>query len=100
MNLVITALIPLLQAFLPQLATAASPAVQKVIDLLIAWIPLIIAEYKALLPIVQNIIATLGSNANATAEQLVQIRLLSARVDAAFDASMARAEAEDAAAGN
>lgn len=92
----ITTLLAVVQLMLPKLTDSA--AVQKIIDLLVAWTPIVVQFFKDQIPVVQNILAILASDPNATAEQIAECRALSAACDAAFDTALAAARAADAAA--
>lgn len=92
----VQALVALLEALLPQLGSASSPIVKATLDALLAWFPLIVAEYQALKPVVLNAIEALKSNGNITPEQLEALKTLSAQLDDSFDKAIAAAEAEDA----
>lgn len=96
MGPLITAVLTVLQALLP--AVSSSAAVQSIINALIQLIPLVLKAYQDLLPMIKNIIAALQANDATNAEQIAQLAVLSAVVDANFDDAVARAEAEDAAA--
>lgn len=84
MNAVITVAITFIQAMLPKLL-GDSNAVQSVIEMLIKIIPVLVQEYKDILPAVQNIIAVLTADESTTAEQRKKLEELDAIVDAAFD---------------
>lgn len=69
-----------------------SQGVQAVINLLSEAIPIIVKEYKEVLPIVKNIISVLSSSDDITPEQLDELDIIEAEVDAnwneAIDAYM------------
>lgn len=92
MDIAIQALLAILQAVAPG---ATSSLISKIIAALEAWVPIIVAEYKALAPIVTNVIAALRGNGDVTPAQLDQLDAMEAQLDAAFDAAEAKAEAED-----
>lgn len=94
MEMLLTALVPLLSDVAPLLGTSS---IAKVIAALTQLIPLIVQEATDLLPEVKNIIAALSSNTATDADQLAQLAALDAQVDAAFDAAAAAAQAQDAA---
>ena len=93
-----TAIITPLLALLTQLAPGATTAIiAQVINILTALIPVLIQEYKDLLPIVQNIITVLQQSDDITDDQWDSLDAMSAQYDAEFKAALAAAEAEDAA---
>jgi len=93
-----TAIITPLLALLTQLAPGAtSTVIAQVINILVALIPVLIQEYKDLLPIVQNIITVLQQSDDITDDQWDSLDAMSAQYDAEFKAALAAAEAEDAA---
>ena len=93
-----TAIITPLLALLTQLAPGATTTViAQVINILVALIPVLIQEYKDLLPIVQNIITVLQQSDDITDDQWDSLDAMSAQYDAEFKAALAAAEAEDAA---
>lgn len=56
--------------------------IQAIINMLVEAIPLIIKEYKEVLPIVKNIISVLSSSDDITPEQLDQLDVMEAEIDA------------------
>ena len=94
MDIAIQALLAILQAVAPG---APAGLITQIIAALETWVPIIIAEYKALAPVVTNIIAALRSNGVVTPAQLDQLDTMEAALDDAFDAAEAKAEAEDVA---
>lgn len=84
MNTAITLALTFIQAMLPKLL-GDSNAIGQVINMLIQIIPILVQEYKDVLPAVQNIIAALSSDPATTAEQRKKLEELDAMVDAAFD---------------
>lgn len=95
MNTAISTLLTLLQAIIPAINNTGT--VGKIIEALIAWLPIIIKEANALLPIVKNIILTVQGNPASTADQIAALEALNKDCDEAFDAAAAAAIAEDAA---
>jgi hypothetical protein len=92
------AIIPPLLALLQQLAPGATTAtIAEIINLLTALIPVLIKEYKDLLPIVQNVITVLQQSDEITDAQWDALDAMSAQSDADFRAALAAAEAQDAA---
>lgn len=93
------AIVTLLFSLLEEVAPGASTAViEKVIQLLIVLIPVVIQEYNDLLPLVQNIITALQQSSDITQAQWDALDALSTQYDADFKAALAAAEAQDAAA--
>lgn len=92
MDIAIQALLAILQAVAPG---ASAPLISQIISALETWVPIIVSEYKALAPIVTNIITALRSNGTITTDQLDQLDVMEAAIDAAFDAAESKAEAED-----
>ena len=92
---IVTALLPLLSEVAGGAGTSLTA---KIIGALIAAMPSIIQEVKDLAPTVKNIIATLRGNPATTPEQLDQLDAIEKPIDEAFNAALAAAEAEDAAA--
>lgn len=95
MGALIPVILTLLQTIVP--ALGSSSAIAAVVNALIQIVPLLIKEYQDVLPMIKNIIAALRSNPETTAELVAQLTVLDAQVDTAFDAAVAKAEAEDAA---
>lgn len=90
------AIITPLLALLTQLAPGASTAViTQVISILAALIPILIQEYKDLLPIVQNVITVLQQSGDITDEQWDALDAMSAQYDAEFETALKAAEAQD-----
>lgn len=96
MQAILTTLLSLLQIVAPGATTAT---IAKVIELLTALIPVLVQEYKDLLPIVQNIIAVLQSSDDITDAQWDALDAMSTQYDSEFQAALAAAKAQDAAAG-
>jgi hypothetical protein len=76
-------------ALLPALSTIASPGISKVIAVLEQAIPAAVQLGEDLVTPIQNIIAALEGNGNITAEQIAQLQVQSAALDAALDAAAA-----------
>jgi hypothetical protein len=92
------AIITPLLALLTQLAPGATTQIiAQVISILTALIPVLITEYKELLPIVQNVIVVLQQSDDITDEQWDALDAMSAQYDAEFMAALSAAEAQDAA---
>lgn len=66
----------------------SNQTVQAVINLLMEAVPLIIKEYKEVLPIVKNIISVLSSSDDITTEQLDQLDVLEAEIDANWNSAV------------
>lgn len=93
------AIIPLLLSMLEAIAPGATTVViEKVINVLVLLVPIIIDEYKALVPIVQNIIAALQQSGDITPAQWDMLDAMSAQYDADFKTALDAAMAQDAAA--
>jgi len=93
MSTIVTAVIALIEAILPNITVSA--VVEKIIETLITLLPAVIHEAQDLAPAVKNIIAALSSNPAATPDQITQLQALDAQVDAAFDQAAAAAAAQD-----
>ena len=93
MSAIIPAILALLQTIIPALNSAT--AIGSVIATLIQIVPVLIKEFKDLVPMVQNIITVLKGNDNITPDQIVQLQALDAQCDTAFEAAATDAEAED-----
>lgn len=90
------AIITPLLALLTQLAPGATTQVIALaINILTALIPILIQEYKDLLPIVQNVILALQQSGDITDEQWTALDAMSAQYDSEFQTALAAAEAQD-----
>lgn len=90
------ALIPILLQALTLIAPGATTQViAQVINILTALIPVLIQEYKDLLPIVQNVITALQQSGDITDKQWAALDAMSAQYDAEFHSALAAAEAQD-----
>lgn len=96
MNAAIAAVLSVLQLVLPLITD--STKVGGIIDALTKIIPLLIKEVDDLVPMVKNIITALKGNPATTVEQIDQLKTLDQQTDDAFEAALAKAEADDAAA--
>ena len=96
----IPAVFDLIKALTPSLATASTGVIGTVISVLTEYTPLVIAEYKALKPIVVDSIEALHANPDTMPEQLTKLRALAKQYDAEFADALARARAEDKADGD
>jgi hypothetical protein len=94
MQAIITPLLALLQQLAPG---ATTQIIGQVISILTALVPVLIAEYRDLLPIVQNIISALQESDDITDSQWDALDAMSAQYDAEFTAALAAAKAQDAA---
>jgi hypothetical protein len=94
MQAIVTALLALVQIVVPG---ASAGIIANVIQVLTALVPIIINEYQALAPIVQNVIDVLRQSDDVTDDQWTALDAMSAQLDAAFQASLATAKAQDAA---
>ncbi|HEY2246702.1 MAG TPA: hypothetical protein VGH70_04600 [Bradyrhizobium sp.] len=95
MQAIITPLLSLLTLLAPG---ASTTIIAQSINLLIALVPIIVQEYQAMLPIVQNIITVLKSSDDITPDQWNVLDAMSAQYDSDFQAALAAAEAQDSAA--
>lgn len=96
MEALIPVLLGLVQHLVPAIGTATT--IGKVISTIAQVAPVAIKEVQDVTPIIKNIISALSTNPATTAEQLRQLKELSAKVDAEFEAAAEAALAEDAAA--
>ncbi len=96
MEQIITLALTLLEQIAPQLAGANAGLITKIIEGLVALIPLLIKEYQSAIPFIQNVITLLKSNNQITPEQLATLDTLEIQIDAAFEAAATNALAEDA----
>ena len=97
MTIAVQILLTLVNSLVPG---ATTTIITKIVDALVTLVPIIIKEAQDLTPIIRNIITLLRGNGEVTTEQLDQLDAMEAQLDAAFDASDAKAQAEDAAAGD
>ena len=95
MDQIVMLALTLLEQVVPQLGGANAALITKIIEGLVALIPILIKEYKAVIPFIQNVIALLRNNNQVTADQLVQLDALELQIDAAFDAAATAAQTED-----
>ena len=95
MRAILTTILALIEQLVP--ASTSAALIEKIIAVLIQLIPVIVQEYKDLLPIVQNIITALKSDPSTTAQQLATLEELEIQYDADFEAAAAAAQAEDSA---
>jgi hypothetical protein len=95
MQAVIALLLPLLTKIAPGASTAV---IEEVINILSALIPILISEYQALMPIVQNVITALQQSGDITPEQWDALDAMSAQYDADFKTALDAAMAQDSAA--
>jgi hypothetical protein len=84
---IIPVILSLLQQLLPALSN--SKTIQTIVSTLIALVPVIIQEYKDLLPIVKNIISALQGKDEITPEQMIELKALNKLVDDEFEAALA-----------
>lgn len=95
MQAIIQLALTLLEQVVPQLAGANAPLITKIIEGLAALVPLLIKEYQAAIPFIQNVIVLIKSNGAVTADQLATLDQLEIQIDAAFEAAATAALAED-----
>lgn len=93
MGPIITLVLTALQQLIPALGAASQ--LSPILDLLAKILPIVIKESMDLAPMVKNIIEALRSHDAVTPEQLDQLDVLDAQVDAAFEAAATDAEIED-----
>jgi hypothetical protein len=91
---IVTLLLTLVGQLLPAVG-ASTPAIQTIINAMVAIVPALFQEAVDLVPIVQNIIAALKNNPATTAAQLVTLNDLDAQCDAAFEDALAKSLASD-----
>lgn len=98
MGIAVTLVLPLLEQLLPLFGVggATSTTVGLVIKGLETALPLLGKLATTWVPKIKNIIAVVSADPAATAQQVAALRDLDAASDAAFDAALAAAEAEDA----
>lgn len=92
---ILTTLLSAIAKILPSLT--GSTAIQNIIDMVIAFLPLIASSYSQLLPQVQDIIAIISQKEDVTDEQIKLLQQASAVIDAHAQATAAAARAADAA---
>lgn len=95
MQAIIQLALTLLEQIVPQLAGANASLIEKIVEGLIALIPLLIKEYTDAIPFIRNVIALIKGNGNVTPEQLQTLDDLEAQIDAAFEAAATNAQTED-----
>ncbi len=91
MNTAFTAILALLQQLLPLISSgsASSGVVGTIIGVLKTWLPLITTEITALYEPLKNIITVLQGSGLVTAQQIADLRVMDAKIDADFDAASA-----------
>ncbi|MCK1536899.1 MULTISPECIES: hypothetical protein [unclassified Bradyrhizobium] len=93
MTAMLTTILGLISALVPAGTNAA--LIEKIVEALIAIVPVVVKEYQDLVPIVRNIIGALKADPSTTAAQLAQLQQLEVQWDADFEAAAAAAIAED-----
>jgi len=92
----ITTLLTVVQTVLPLVSgSTSSTIIVQVVTALEKWVPLVIALFPSattLFQSIKNIIASLSSNADTPAAQLVTLQQLDAQVDTAFEAIAAQTD--------
>lgn len=96
MNAIIQLALTLLEQIAPQIAGANASLIEKIVEGLIALIPLLVKEYQDAIPFIRNVIALIKGNGNVTAEQLQTLDDLEIQIDAAFETAATNALADDA----
>lgn len=92
---VIQLVLALLQQIVPQLASANGQLIAKIIAGLAVLIPVLIKEYKDLVPIVKNIIKVLKDSGKLTEDQWNTLIEMETKIDADFDQAASAALVED-----
>lgn len=95
----IPAVMNLVQQLLPSLPTATSGVVSAVVSVLTEYGPLIVKEYKALKPVVQDAIDVLAQSEHTTEETIATLRAMLAADKADFDDAVKQSRAGDKEAG-
>lgn len=75
----------LVQQLIPSLPTASSGVVGAVVSVLTEYGPLIVKEYQALKPVVQDAIEVLSQSEHTTEETIATLRAMLAADKAEFD---------------
>lgn len=91
MNTAFTAILALLQQLLPLISagSASSGVVATVVNVLKTWLPLITTEITALYEPVKNIVTVLQGSGLVTPEQIADLKVMDAKIDADFEAASA-----------
>lgn len=95
----VPAVVNLVQQLLPMLPTANAGVVGAVVKVLTEYGPLIISEYKALKPVVQDAIEVLSQSDHTTEETIATLRAMLAADKADFDKAVQDSRAGDKDAG-
>lgn len=95
MDAIINLSLTLLEQIVPQLSGANAALITKIIEGLVTLVPILIKEYKDVVPFIQNVIMLLKNNNAVTADQLAALDALETQIDAQFEADAARVLAED-----
>lgn len=101
MSAILTSILALISALVPAGANATIAGVNvaligKIIAAMTDIVPVVMQEYRDLVPIVRNIITALKADPATSADQLAELEAMEAQWDAEFDAAAAAALAEDA----
>lgn len=91
MNTAFTAILALLQQLLPLISagSASSGVVATIVNVLKTWLPLITTEITALYEPLKNIITVLQGSGAVTPEQISDLKVMDAKIDADFEAASA-----------
>lgn len=89
----------LVQQLLPSLPTASAGVVGAVVSVLTEYGPLVIKEYQALKPVVQDAIEVLAQSEHTTEETIATLRAMLAADKSEFDQAVADSRAGDKDAG-
>lgn len=92
---ILTTLLSAIAKILPSLT--GSTAIQNIIDVIVAFLPLIASTYSQLLPQVQDIISVLTQSDDITDDQIKTLQAASALIDAHAQSTIAAARLADAA---
>lgn len=95
----VPAVMNLVQQLLPSLPTASAGVVGAVVSVLTEYGPLVIKEYQALKPVVQDAIEVLAQSDHTTEETIATLRAMLAADKADFDSAVADSRAGDKEAG-
>ena len=86
---VINSVVTVIDSVLPVVSTIAPAGVGSIINLVSEILPIAVQEATNLVTPIKNIITALQGNASTTPEQMTQLAILDAQVDAAFEAAAA-----------
>ena len=84
---VINSAVTVIESILPVVSTIAPAGLGSIINLVSEILPIAVQEATSLVTPIKNIITALQGNASTTPEQMAQLAILDAQVDAAFEAA-------------